>query len=173
MANEVSIRPYAEGDMWLLERPLGDPTQMAYLNGPESPEKSRDRHRKYVSMSTDRRAGRMFTIMVGASPAGNIGYWETDWDGQKALETGWFVLPEFQGRGVATEATRRLIEVVSKLETHEFLMAFPSVENDPSNAIPKKLGFTLVKKIESEYPQGSGRFLRNNVWRLALHGARV
>jgi len=33
---DVSVRPYAEGDLWLLERTLGDPSQMVHLNGPES-----------------------------------------------------------------------------------------------------------------------------------------
>ena len=141
---------------------------MGYLNGPESPEKIRERHTKYVTMTADQRTGCMFTVLVGTAAAGNVGYWETDWDGQKVWEIGWFVLPEFQGRGVATEATRLLIGVVSKLQSHGFLTAFPSVDNGPSNAIPRKLGFTLVKEVESEYPHGSGKVLRHNVWRLAL-----
>jgi RimJ/RimL family protein N-acetyltransferase len=168
LASEVSIRPYAEGDMWILERTLGDPRQMVHLNGPERPEKIRERHMKYVTMSADQRTGCMFTVMVGTAAAGNIGYWETDWDGQKVWETGWFVLPEFQRRGVATEATRQLIGVVSKLQSHRFLMAFPSEDNRPSNAIPKKLGFELVRDVEFEYPHGSGKFLHNNVWQLTL-----
>jgi RimJ/RimL family protein N-acetyltransferase len=167
-ATKVSIRPYAEGDMWILERTLGDPSQMTHLNGPESAEKIRERHKKYVAMSADQRTGCMFTVMVGAAAAGHVGYWEADWDGQKVWETGWFVLPEFQGRGVATEATKQLIEVVGKLQSNRFLLTFPSVDNQPSNAIPRKLGFTLVREIDFEYPKGSGKFLRNNVWQLAL-----
>ena len=157
----------------ILERTLGDPGQMVHLNGPESPEKIRDRHRRYVALSMDRRTGCMFTVMVGTAAVGNVGYWETEWEGEKVWETGWFVLPEFQGRGIATEATRLLIGVVSKLDGHRFLMAFPSVENLPSNAIPSKLGFTLVKETRLEYPHGSGKFLRNNVWRLALPRPRA
>jgi RimJ/RimL family protein N-acetyltransferase len=168
MTSEVSIRPYREGDMWILERTLGDPRQMVHLNGPESSEKIRERHTKYVKMSADQRAGCMFTIMVGTNAAGNVGYWESECDGQKVWEAGWFVLPEYQGRGIATEAMKHLIGVVSKLRSHRFLTALPSVDNHPSNAIPRKLGFTLVREIESEYPHGSGKFLHNNVWRLVL-----
>jgi RimJ/RimL family protein N-acetyltransferase len=166
MADEVSIRPYAEGDMWILERTLGDPKQMVHLNGPESQEKIRERHMKYVKMSADQRTGCMFTVMVGTAPAGHVGYWETEWDGQKVWETGWFVLPEFQGRGVATEAMRQLIGVLNKLQGHRFLMAFPAVDNHTSNAVPRKLGFTLVKEIDFEYPHESSKFLRTNVWQL-------
>jgi RimJ/RimL family protein N-acetyltransferase len=164
----VSLRPYADGDMWILEQTLGDPRLMVHLNGPESPEKILERHRRFVAMSADPRLGRMFTVLVGASAAGNVGYWETDWDGEKVWETGWFVLPGFQGRGVATEATRLLIGVVSMLEGHGSLVATPSVSNAPSNAIAKRLNFALIREVDSEYPPGSGKHLRCNVWRLAL-----
>ena len=108
--DELSIRPYAEGDMWVLDRTLGDPSQMVHLNGPESTEKLQKRHKKYVAMSADPHAGCMYTITMGSenAPVGNVGYWETEWDGQKGWETGWFVLPEFQGKGIATAAMRNL-----------------------------------------------------------------
>jgi RimJ/RimL family protein N-acetyltransferase len=159
--------------MWILERTLGDPSQMVYLNGAETPEKIRERHRKYVASSADQSKGCMFTVMVGAAGAGHIGYWETYWDGQKAWETGWFVLPEFQGKGVATEAMKQLIDMVNKLQSDRPILAFPSVANRPSNAIPRKLGFTLVRETDLEYPHGSGKFLHNNVWQLALPSTRT
>jgi RimJ/RimL family protein N-acetyltransferase len=170
VTGKVSIRPYGEGDLWVLERTLGDPSQMVHLNGPESPEKIQERDRRFLGMSADPSAGCTFTIMVGSDAAGNVGYWETDWEGQKVWETGWFVLPEFQGRGVATEAARLLIEVVSKLRRHRFLIATPSVTNLPSNAIPRKLGFALAGKVDTMYPPGSGKAISCNVWRLALPG---
>ena len=165
--NEVSIRPYAEGDLWVLEKTLGDPTQMVHLNGPESPEKLQSRHTKYVAMSADPHAGCMYTITVGSenAPVGNVGYWETEWDGQKGWETGWFVLPEFQGKGIATAAMRILVDHVAKLD-RRFLFASPSVTNAPSNAICRKLGFVLTKDVHSEYP--AGKPLHINVWRLDL-----
>ena len=98
---------------------------------------------------------------------GNVGYWETEWDGQKGWETGWFVLPEFQGKGIATAATRMLADRLAMLD-RRYLLAFPSVDNAPSNAICRKLGFVLHGEAESEYPHGSGRHLRVSVWRLDL-----
>ncbi len=171
--NGVSIRPYAEGDMWVLERTLGDPSQMVHLNGPETVEQLRERHKRFLGMSADPRAGCMYTITVGPKnvAAGNVGYWETEWDGQKGWETGWFVLPEFQGRGVATAATKMLVNQVAKL-SRRFLFAYPSVNNHPSNAICGKLGFTLTGEVESEYPPKSGRLLRVNIWRLDLKVSR-
>ena len=173
MTGEVSIRPYADGDLCVLERTLGDPSQMVHLNGPESLEKLRERHKKLVAMSADPRAGCMYTITIGpGNAAGNVGYWETEWDGQEGWETGWFVLPEHQGKGVATAATRMLVNHVAKLN-RRFLFAYPSVNNQPSNAICRKLGFTLTGETESEYPPKSRRLLHVNIWRLDLEGLRA
>jgi RimJ/RimL family protein N-acetyltransferase len=102
---------------------------MVHLNGPESPEALRKRHEKFLALSSDPSAGCMFTIAIGSenAPAGNVGYWETEWDGQKGWETGWFVLPEFQGNGIATTATRMLMDRVANL-SRRFLFAYPSVK---------------------------------------------
>src|SRR5712692_5727101 len=166
----VSIRPYGEGDLWLLERTLGDSSQMRNLNGPESEEKIQKRHNKFLAMSADPHTGCQFTVLAGSdnATAGNVGYWESEWKGQKGWEMGWFVLPEFQGRGIATAATRLVIESLSKLKSRKFVFAFPSVDNHPSNAICRNLGFTLTEEVSNEYPPGSGRLLDVNVWVLAL-----
>ncbi len=152
----------------MLERTLGEPSQMVYLNGKESPEKIRDRHRKYVAMSADPRTGCMFTIMSGSDVAGHVGYWERGWDGEKGWETGWFVLPEFQGRGIATAAAKQIVQRVASLRTHRYLYAFPSVDNKPSNAICRKIGFDLIGETDLEYPPKSGLHIHVNIWRLSL-----
>ncbi len=168
LASDISIRPYASGDMWVLERTLGASSEMEHLNGPEGREQIRKRHTRYLAMSADPRAGCMYTIQVGAAAAGNVGFWETHWEGEEVWETGWFVLPEFQGRGVATHAMKMLIQVVGKRPIHRYLVAFPSTDNGPSNAVARKLGFERVKEIDLEYPPKSGKFLHNNVWRFTL-----
>jgi len=151
---DVAVRPYSEGDLPLLERTLGDPRMMKHLGGPEGVEKLRERHKKFVAMSEDSSTGGMFTITVGPekASAGTVGYWEKDWDGQKVWETGWFVLPEFQGEGVATAATALVVERVTKLRSHKYLLAFPSVDNHPSNAICRNFIFAIIGESESEYP---------------------
>jgi RimJ/RimL family protein N-acetyltransferase len=166
----VSVRPYAEGDQWLLEKTLGDPTQMVHLNGPESLEQIHRRHLKFVAMSTDPSSGCQFTILAGSrsAPAGNVGYWDGEWKGETGWEVGWFVLPDFQKRGIATAATRLLIDRLAKDPARKFVFAFPSVENEPSNAICRKLGFVLLEQVTAEYPAGSQRSLTVNVWRLTL-----
>jgi len=166
----VTVRPYSDGDLAVLERTLGDPRMMTHLGGPESAEKLRDRHRKFSALSADPTSGCVFVILVGNREvaAGTVGYWEKEWDGQKVWETGWSVLPEFQGQGIATAATALVIRLVAKHRSYRYLMSYPSVRNDPSNAICRKLGFALLRESEFEYPPGSSSFLRCNIWRLDL-----
>lgn len=167
--DEVSIRRYGSGDKGVLEKTLGDPSQMIHLNGPESEEKLVKRHQLFLKMSIDSSAGCMFTITIdnGAMSVGNVGYWDKDWKGEKAWETGWFVVPEFQRRGIATEAMKRMIYQVAELNKR-YMFAYPSITNAPSNAMCKKLGFTFIEETELEYPPSSGLRLRCNVWRLDL-----
>jgi RimJ/RimL family protein N-acetyltransferase len=164
----VRIEPWSEGDLPLLRQLLGDPAMMEHLGGPESPEKIAERQARYERIA-ETGTGRMFTIVDDATgeSVGSVGYWEREWRGAQVYETGWSVLPAFQGRGIAGAATALAIEAARSERKHRYLHAFPSVENPASNAICRKLGFTLVEeRVEFEYPKGS--FMQCNDWRLDL-----
>ena len=110
----------------------------------------------------------MFKIVDGPTgeAVGSVGYWERAWRDRQVYEVGWSVLPAFQGRGLARLATAEVIALARSEGKHRFLHAFPSIHNAPSNAICRRLGFTLVEECEVEYPPG--RFMRCNDWRLDL-----
>ena len=95
-----------------------------------------------------------------------VGYWDREWAGETVFETGWSVIPAFQGRGIAGAGTALVIDAGRAERTHRFMYAYPSVDNPPSNAICRKLGFTLLEAQEFEYPPG--HLMRCNVWRLDL-----
>ena len=164
----VFLRPYSESDFGLLEKLLGDPKMTMHLGGPESAEKLRERHGKFAAMSKDPSAGCVFVITVGdeRTPAGTVGFWEREWKEERVWETGYSMLPEFQGHGIATTATRLVVEKVSGLRKYRYLYAFPSVDNPASNAICRKSGFALLGVVSFEYPPGS--FMRCNIWRVDL-----
>jgi RimJ/RimL family protein N-acetyltransferase len=164
---DVDVRPWSDDDLPVLERLKGDPAMTEHFGGPESPEEIRARHRRYCRSSASGKDP-MFVIVVGPerAAAGSVGYWEREWRGQRVWETGWSVLPEFQGRGVATRATVAVVERARAEGKHQFIHAFPSVNNGPSNAISRKLGFTLQAEVKFEYPPGN--FMRCNDWRLDL-----
>ena len=139
-----------------------------HLGGPESREKLLERQGRYERLEGSGK-GRMLKIVDEATgeAAGSVGFWEREWRGAQVWETGWAVVPEFQGRGIAGEATAQAIELAREEGKHRFVHAFPSVENVPSNAICRKLGFTLVAEdVAFEYPKGST--MRCNDWRFDL-----
>src|SRR5512133_1032106 len=98
---DVALRPWAPGDLPLLTRLLGDPAMTEHVGGPETPEQLAARHDRYLASV---RPGGVFAVVSGPerTPAGWVGYWESQWQGATVWETGWHVLPEFQRRGVAT-----------------------------------------------------------------------
>jgi RimJ/RimL family protein N-acetyltransferase len=166
---EVRLEPWGKGDLPLLRRLLGDPAMTEHLGGPESEEKLVERQARY-ERAGEPGAGRMFKIveLPSGEAAGSVGYWEKDWRGETVYETGWSVLPEFQGGGIAVAATEQVIAAAREERRRRYLHAFPSVENAPSNAICRKLGFELLGDSEFEYPKG--HFMRCNDWRLDLFG---
>jgi RimJ/RimL family protein N-acetyltransferase len=163
----VRLEAWGEDDLPLLEKLMGDPAMTEHLGGPESPEKIAERQARYEDVG-DAGKGRMFKIVDEATgeAVGSVGYWERDWRDQQVYETGWSVLPAFQGKGIAGAATAQAIARARAEKKHRYLHAFPSVDNAPSNAICRKLGFTLLEAREFEYPPGN--VMRCNDWRLDL-----
>ena len=164
---DVFLEPWSEADLPLLQKLLGDPNMMAHLGGPETPEQILRRHRRYVRLR-EGSIDHMFKIVwaPGGEGVGSIGYWRRNWHDRPVYEMGWLVLMEHQGRGIATNAGRALLERVCRKPRYQFMHAFPSVDNAASNAICRKLGFTLMEQCRLEYPPG--RSMTVNDWRLGL-----
>jgi RimJ/RimL family protein N-acetyltransferase len=156
---------YAADDLPVLAA-LNAPELMTFLGGPESDEKLRKRHERYVAAAGSA-ATHVFTIREdGGTRVGSIVFWERTWREQQVYETGWAVLTKFQGRGFATAATRLVIERArAERRLHE-LHAFPKVINEASNAICRKAGFTLLGECDFEYPPGTP--IRCNDWYVEL-----
>jgi len=163
----VALRPWSAEDLPLLMRLSGDPAMNIHLGGPEAPEKIRGRQERYFR-SSQTGIDPMFVIVVGPerTAAGSIGYWEKEWQGEQIWETGWSVLPEFQGMGAASIATALVLDRARAERKHRFIHAFPSVDNAPSNAICRKVGFTLQGEVDFEFPPG--HLMRCNDWFLDL-----
>lgn len=136
-----------------------------HLGGPESAEQLDKRQARYELPDS-----KQFKVVDEATGegVGYVGYWEREWEGEQVYEIGWAVIPAFQGRGIGAAATHEAIEKARSEQEHRFLYAYPSADNGPSNAICRKLGFTLVGSTEYEYPKGSSIFMRCNDWRLDL-----
>ena len=137
---DVGLRPWRRDDLELMRRLLGDPAMTTYLGGPESPEQLQSRLDRYLAMTPE--DGRVFVITAGpdGEPAGSVVFWAHSIRDEPALEIGWGVLPAFQGRGIATRATARCLEIAAAETGYRTIHAFPSVDNAASNAVCRKLG---------------------------------
>ena len=131
---------------------------MRHIGGAESAEKIAERQQRYLKLPFQ------FRIVDGDHPAGWVGFWEREWRGEQIYEIGWSVLPAFQGRGLATAATALALDASRAAAAGLPVHAFPGVENGPSNAVCRKLGFSLVEaNMSFEFPPGS--MMVCNDWR--------
>jgi len=164
--NALQIVPWDDGDLDLL-RLLNAPEMIVHFGGPETEEKILARHKLYCEIA-GQGTGRMFKILLlpHNEVVGSVGYWDKAWQEEAVFEIGWSVLPEFQGRGIATEAATKAVASAISEKKHRFIHAYPKINNPASNAICRKLGFLLVGECDFEYPIGN--LIRCNDWRLEI-----
>ncbi|GAA0687714.1 GNAT family N-acetyltransferase [Kitasatospora atroaurantiaca] len=163
---QVRIEPWADHALDLLRR-LNAPEMTEHLGGPETEEQILARHQRYLAIAGSG-TGRMFRVVLlpEREEVGSVGYWERVWRGETVYETGWGVLPQFQGRGIAAAAVAAAVRCAAAEGKHRYLHAFPSLDNPPSNAICRKAGFSFLSECDFEYPPGTS--MRCNDWRLDL-----
>jgi len=156
---KLQLAAYEDADFALTETLETDPVVMRELGGPTDPSRLPEVHLRRLGDPW------WFKIVPGLSgpPAGTIGIWEKELDGETIHETGWMVLPAFQGRGVATAALALLIARVRAEPRFESMHAFPPVTNAPSNALCRKFEFSLLGERDFVY---AGRTLHCNHWML-------
>ena len=162
----IRLDPWTEADISLLER-LNAPEMTEHLGGPEPPQQLEQRHRRYVAaFGSDSTHIFKVVLLPEGVPVGGVNFWEREWKGEPVLEMGWGVLPEYQGRGIASAAVAQAIERARATSRRAAIHAFPSVDNAPSNGICRKLGFELLGEVQFEYPKG--HWMPCNDWRLRL-----
>lgn len=161
----IRLEPWTQADLRLL-RQANTPEMTAHLGGPETEAKLLDRHRRYLQQE-DPGAGLMFAVVLAdGQRAGIVGYWERTWHDELVYETGWNIMPAFQGRGIATAAAKAVAGRARAQHRCQHLHAFPAVDHPASNAICRKAGFTLCGETDFEYPPGT--IMRCNDWQLDL-----
>jgi RimJ/RimL family protein N-acetyltransferase len=160
----IDLVPWNENGYELLVR-LNAPDMTEHVGGPETEVQVRYRHERYLASAL---RGPMFLIVLDGREIGSVGYWPREWRGRAVYETGYGVLPEYQGRGFAVAALQLCAERAAREGTLSWLHAFPAVGNAASNAVCRKAGFDLVGECAFEYPPGV--YIKSNDWRLRLAG---
>ena len=147
-----------------------DPAMMADLGGPLPREGMADKVRRDAEEAA---ADQSWLKMIVPDPhrpevvAGSLALWSHDPGDGPLSEIGWMVLPEFQGRGLATRAARALIDKAWEEGRWGDIHAFPATGNGPSNGICRSLGFRLVGEVDMPF---ADRLLRSNHWTITPPG---
>jgi RimJ/RimL family protein N-acetyltransferase len=159
----IRLVPYADEYRALTEALECDPETMRELGGPVDPADIPRVHRMRVE--TVARGEWYFVIVPDPPglPAGTIGIWKSKFREQPIHEIGWMVLPEFQGRGIATDALRMIVERARSDPRFDRIHAFPAISNAPSNALCRRAGFTHTEECDVRFRD---RPLRVNHWML-------
>jgi RimJ/RimL family protein N-acetyltransferase len=163
---DVRLQPWSRSDLELLRR-NNVPQMMTYIGGPESEEQLAARHTRYLEYWRLGTA-RMFRVVIPDEPqgVGVVGYWDKTWRDSLVYESGWSIEPGFQGKGIASRAVTAVLEHAARVGSRRYVHAFPSIENGPSNALCRTVGFTLLSECDFEYPPG--HMMRCNDWRFDL-----
>jgi RimJ/RimL family protein N-acetyltransferase len=141
----MRLRDVELGDVSAYVRMRCDPVMMAELGGPLPREGIKDEVARDVQAAA---AGEEWIKMIVPSEtapdtvAGTVALWSHDEDGGEPItEIGWMVLPEFQGRGLAKQAVRMLLELADDDGRWGLVHAFPATTNTAS-AAPSASGST-------------------------------
>ena len=167
----MRLIPITADDEALAVRLECEPDMTQHLGGPRPEADVRAAHRRRLALM-EQGAAQMFKIVsddareaLAGETLGTVGIWEIDWKGPQAYEMGWLVLPEHQGKGVASEAARLILEKARSNPEIRFVYAFPAVSNVASNAVARKIGMSSQGAFDYE---GFAGVLRCSEWCIDL-----
>jgi RimJ/RimL family protein N-acetyltransferase len=160
----VRLRDVEPVDVGAYVRMRCDPVMMAELGGPVPREGVAAKVARDVEQAAADAAWIKMIIPDESVPgvvAGSVTLWSHEDAGTAMSEMGWMVLPEFQGRGIATTAVRMLLALAREQDRWGLVHAFPATTNIPSNAVCRSAGFRFAGEQETTF---AGRVFRTNHW---------
>lgn len=107
----------------------------------------------------------VFLIEKGKEICGLIGFHFSDRNNHRT-EIGYWLLPEYRGKGLITQAVRYLCEWAFVEKGFNRIQIRCAVGNLPSNAIPQRLGFTLEGTERDGELLSSGEYTDIHVYSL-------
>lgn len=105
----------------------------------------------------------VFVIGHGSELCGLVGFVTTDRLNHRT-EIGYWLIPEYQGQGVMTRCVRHLCQWATRQRGMNSIRIRCAVGNQPSNAIPQRLGFTLEGREREGELLVTGEYTDLNVY---------
>ncbi len=148
----LQLRRVEEGDGELFLHLFCDDGMMHYLGGTWTVELAEETLQEW-----QREWGKnnyyygVMVIKESGQIVGIAGFTEDTNPEEPGIEFSWFVLPEYQKQGYASEITIALLEFVFGVLKKDRLFAETHPENIASNRVLKKLGFKNAGERKHEY----------------------
>jgi RimJ/RimL family protein N-acetyltransferase len=156
----MELRPLTRKDLRLYERIYTDPRMWLELGGVLEQDMEAKLERDVASVEADRHWV-LVIVNDDGTAAGTVALWDHEWQDETIDEIGWMVLPEHQGRGLASAGVAEALRRAEEAGRWRVLHAFPAATNAPSNTLCRKHGFALRGLIDYDYREQT---LRVNHW---------
>ncbi|HNT78115.1 MAG TPA: GNAT family N-acetyltransferase [Anaerolineae bacterium] len=158
------LRRIEAEDQPLLERLFCDADMMRYLGEPWTPEQVKETLHEWREAwgSRDYRYGVLIRKDTAAA-IGIAGFAADTHPEEPGLELSWFIVPEQQKRGYATEITQAILEYAFDFLAVERVFAETHPKNIASNRVLEKLHFVNAGERRHTYDYLPG-FERQVVW---------
>lgn len=151
----LRFRRMAAGDLDDMSRLLGDPQVMAFYPRPRTREEAAD----WIAWNERNYARDGYGLWILHDEVGRfVGDCGLTWqlvDGVERLELGYHLMPEHQGRGLASEAALACRELARSCGAHE-VIAIIRPDNLASQRVAERVGLTF----ERETVDGRGVVVR-------------
>ena len=92
-----------------------------------------------------------YAIVVDGVVAGLVQHGEESWPDNRHAYIDIFVGDEFAGRGVGSEAMRRVVRMLIDEHGHHRIVIDPAIENEPAIRCYEKVGFRRVGVLQRHY----------------------
>lgn len=144
----LAMRPQRADDAEAMYEAFGDDATMLWWSS--APHANLDETRAYLTARSDQSGQRGWVMTLKDSDRA-IG---TLWAGERRAgvsEIGYMIVPSAVRQGYAREGVSRLLDLLFREEGNRRVFADTDPDNAPSNALLKRLGFTLEGRLRAEW----------------------